>query len=78
MTAAFFFSCLRGCRHAQDGSKRHRHSRDRGKELVLSRGNPPKASMFSGIAASLKGRAAVMQEEARGKVRMGFCVGLVY
>lgn len=37
-------------------------------ELVPSRRSPPKNSMLSGLAATMKGKAASMQEDAKGKV----------
>lgn len=37
-------------------------------ELVPSRRSPPKSSMLSGLAATMKGKAASMQEDAKGKV----------
>lgn len=37
-------------------------------ELVPSRRGQPKPSVFAGIAATVKGRAAAMQEDAKGKV----------
>lgn len=47
---------------------RDRRSRAGGMELVPSRRSPPKSSMFSGLAASVKGKATSMQEDAKGKV----------
>eukprot|EP00752_Nemacystus_decipiens_P008003 g7150.t1 len=37
-------------------------------ELVPIRRNPPKNSMLAGLAATVKGKAASMQEDAKGKV----------
>lgn len=56
------------CRYHEAGRSRERPSRGRGMELVPSRRSPPKSSMFSGLAATMKGKAASMQEDAKGKV----------
>ncbi|CAM9265515.1 unnamed protein product [Sphacelaria rigidula] len=48
--------------------ERRGHSRGHGMELVPSRRGQPKPSMLSGIAATVKGRAAAMQEDAKGKM----------
>lgn len=37
-------------------------------EMVPHRRNPTKSSMFTGLAATVKGKAASMQEDAKGKV----------
>lgn len=37
-------------------------------EIVPHRRNPPKNSMFAGLAATVKGKATSMQEDAKGKV----------
>lgn len=37
-------------------------------ELVPSRRSPPKNSVLAGLAATMKGKAASMQEDAKGKV----------
>lgn len=42
--------------------------RGQGMELVPSRRGPAKSSMLAGLAASVKGKAASMQEDAKGKV----------
>lgn len=53
----------------QDGrGSRDRRSRGSGMEMVPHRRNPPKSSMFTGLAATVKGKAASMQEDAKGKV----------
>eukprot|EP00904_Undaria_pinnatifida_P012671 jgi/Undpi1/8534/HiC_scaffold_25.g11001.m1 len=55
-------------RYHEAGRSRERPSRGRGMELVPSRRSPPKSSMFAGLAATMKGKAASMQEDAKGKV----------
>ncbi|CAN0396913.1 unnamed protein product, partial [Ectocarpus sp. 12 AP-2014] len=52
-------------RYQESGTSRRR---SRGMELVPSRRSPPKSSMLSGLAATMKGKAASMQEDAKGKV----------
>ncbi|CAM9379904.1 unnamed protein product, partial [Pylaiella littoralis] len=52
-------------RYQESGSNRRR---GQGLELVASRRNPPKNSMLAGLAATMKGKAASMQEDAKGKV----------
>lgn len=41
-------------------------------ELVPSRRGSPKSSVFSGLAATMKGKAASMSEDAKGKVGLVF------
>lgn len=50
--------------HDSGGSRRRSH----GMELVPSRRGPAKGSMLAGLAATMKGKAASMQEDAKGKV----------
>lgn len=54
------------CRRYQESGSNRR--RGQGLELVASRRNPPKNSMLAGLAATMKGKAASMQEDAKGKV----------
>lgn len=53
---------------SESGSRERRRNRAHGMELVPSRRGQPKPSMLAGIAATVKGRAAAMQEDAKGKV----------
>lgn len=55
-------------RYQEAGRSRDRPSRGRGMEMVPSRRSPPKSSMLSGLAATMKGKAASIQEDAKGKV----------
>lgn len=48
--------------------ERRSHRGGHGMEMVPSRRSPPKTSMFAGIAATVKGKAAAIQEDAKGKV----------
>lgn len=58
----------RSRRYQERGSASNRR-RGHGMELVPSRRTPPKNSMLAGLAATVKGKAALMQEDAKGKVR---------
>lgn len=53
---------------SESGSRERRRNRAHGMELVPSRRGQPKPSMLAGIAATVKGRAAAMQEDAKGKM----------
>lgn len=60
-------------RYQERGSNRRR---GQGMELVPSRRSPPNNSMLAGLAATMKGKAASMQEDAKGKVsRSVFVMG---
>lgn len=47
-------------------------------ELVPSRCGPPKNGMLAGLAATMKGKAASMQEDAKGKVGRSLVLHISY
>lgn len=57
-------------RYQERGSNRRR---GQGMELVPSRRSPSKSSKLAGLGATMKGMAALMQEDAKGKVSRLVC-----
>lgn len=64
---ASVFRCELARRYHDSGGS---HRRSHGMELVPSRRGAAKGSMLAGLAATMKGKAASMQEDAKGKVRV--------